>query len=110
MKQKVSHFTIDCIISLILIGLGVSPSHILAFVTGSWEIPPMGFPLRPTITFISDETSIFPTASTCSLTLRIKTYDSESRGQEEVGHTQRTSELFTRSTALKFVIALNKPP
>ena len=40
----------------------------------------------------------------------IKTHDSESQGQEEAGHTQRTSELFTRSTALKFVITLNKPP
>ena len=42
--------------------------------------------------------------------LLIKTHDSESRGQEEAGRTQRTSELFTRSTALKFVNALNKPP
>ena len=40
----------------------------------------------------------------------IKTHDSESRGQEEAGRTRRTSELFTRSTALKFVNALNKPP
>ena len=32
------------------------------------------------------------------------------RGQEEAGRTQRMSELFTRSTALKFVNALNKPP
>ena len=40
----------------------------------------------------------------------IKTHDSESRGQEEAGRMQRTSELFTCSTALKFVIALNKPP
>ena len=40
----------------------------------------------------------------------IKTHDSESRGQEEVGRTRQTSELFTRSTALKFVNALNKPP
>ena len=40
----------------------------------------------------------------------IKTHDSESRGQEEAGRTQRTSELFTCSTALKFVNALNKPP
>ena len=40
----------------------------------------------------------------------IKTHDSESRGQEEAGCTRRTSELFTRSTALKFVNALNKPP
>ena len=35
---------------------------------------------------------------------------SESRGQEEAGRTQQTSELFTRSTALKFENALNKPP
>ena len=40
----------------------------------------------------------------------IKTHDSESRGQKEAGRTRRTSELFTRSTALKFVNALNKPP
>ena len=43
-------------------------------------------------------------------TTRIKTHDSESRGQEEAGRTRRTSELFTRSTALKFINALNKPP
>ena len=42
--------------------------------------------------------------------LYIKTHNSESRGQEEAGRTQRTSELFTRSTAVKFVDALNKPP
>ena len=40
----------------------------------------------------------------------IKTHDSESRGQEEAGRTRRTSELFTRSTTLKFVKTLNKPP
>ena len=44
------------------------------------------------------------------VTHHIKTHDSESRGQEEAGRTRRTSELFTRSTALKFVNALNKPP
>ena len=40
----------------------------------------------------------------------IKTHDSESRGQEEAGRTPRMSELFTGSTALKLVNALNKPP
>ena len=40
----------------------------------------------------------------------IKTHGSESRGQEEAGRTRQTSELFTRSTALKFINALNKPP
>ena len=33
----------------------------------------------------------------------IKTRDSESQGQEEVGLTRRMSELFTGSTSLKFV-------
>ena len=40
----------------------------------------------------------------------IKTHDSESQGQEEAGGTQQTSELFTCSTTLKFVNALNKLP
>ena len=42
--------------------------------------------------------------------LGIKTHDSESQGQEEAGRTRRVSELFTGSTAVKFVNALNKPP
>ena len=42
--------------------------------------------------------------------IAIKTHGSESRGQEEAGCTQRTSELFTGSTAVKFANALNKPP
>ena len=40
----------------------------------------------------------------------IKTHDSESRGQEEAGRTQRMSVLFTGSTAVKLVNALNKLP
>ena len=46
----------------------------------------------------------------CKLLYIIETHDSESRGQEEVGRMRQTSELFTRSTALKFVNTLNKPP
>ena len=42
--------------------------------------------------------------------MHIKTHGSESRGQEEAGHTRRMSELFTRSTALKFENAVTKPP
>ena len=42
--------------------------------------------------------------------LVIKTHGNESRGQEEAGRMRRMSELFTRSTAVKFVDALNKPP
>ena len=37
----------------------------------------------------------------------IKTHDSESRDQEEAGCMQQMSELFTGSTTLKFVNALN---
>ena len=42
--------------------------------------------------------------------LHTKTHDSESRGQEEAGRMQRTTELFTCSTAVKFVKTLNKLP
>ena len=45
-----------------------------------------------------------------SAVIVIKTHDSESRGQEEAGRTRRMSVLFTGSTAVKFVNALNKPP
>ena len=51
---------------------------------------------------------IFLIAITCNE--YIKTHDSESRGQEEAGPTQRMSVLFTGSTGVKFVNALNKPP
>ena len=34
----------------------------------------------------------------------------ESRGQEEAGRTRRMSVLFTGSTGVKFLNALNKPP
>ena len=42
--------------------------------------------------------------------IKIKTHDSELRGQEEAGHMRRMSVLFTRSTAMKLVNVLNKPP
>ena len=47
-----------------------------------------------------------------SFSKRIKTYDSDSRGQEEAGctGTQRMSVLFTHSTTVKFLNTLNKPP
>ena len=37
----------------------------------------------------------------------VKTHDSESRGQEEAGHTRQMSVLFTGSTGMKFVNTLN---
>ena len=48
-----------------------SPTQILAFVTGAFKIPPMGFPTRPTITFITDKSLFLPTASTCALSLKL---------------------------------------
>ena len=42
--------------------------------------------------------------------LRVKTHDSESRGQEEAVRMQQTNELFTHITTVKFASALNKPP
>ena len=44
------------------------------------------------------------------LACTVKTHDSELRGQEEAGRTRRMSVLFTGSTGVKFVNALNKPP
>ena len=41
--------------------------------------------------------------------MQIKTHDSESRGQEEAGRMRRMSVLFTGSTAVKLVNALNPP-
>ena len=46
----------------------------------------------------------------CLQIIVIKTHDSESRGQEEAGHTRQTSELFTGSTAQNLVGTVNKPP
>ena len=44
--------------------------QILSFATGASKVPPMGFPMSPTIHFISgDDPRALPTASTCSLTL-----------------------------------------
>ena len=51
------------------------------------------------------------TSNACSsFSAIIKTHDSESRGQEEAGCTRQMSVLFTGSTGVKFVNALNKPP
>ena len=46
-------------------------SSVLAFVTGSPTIPPMRFDQPLTIHFINDKCKTLPTASTCSLVLRL---------------------------------------
>ena len=50
------------------------------------------------------------TTVTLFMGIHIKTHDSELQGQEEEGRARRTSELFTGSTAVKLVNALNKLP
>ena len=50
--------------------LGVDPGKILAFATGASNVPPMGFPVSPNISFIGDDPRQLPTASTCSLILK----------------------------------------
>ena len=44
---------------------------VLVFVTGADHVPPMGFEKRLTLSF--DSNSLYPTASTCSLTLYLPT-------------------------------------
>ena len=49
----------------------VTLASVLAFVTGAPSVPPMGFDRTITIQFIDDKTKTLPTASTCSLKLRL---------------------------------------
>ena len=48
-----------------------TPAQILTFVTGAARIPPMGFSKPLTIIFSDDKNQLLPTASTCSLVLRL---------------------------------------
>ena len=52
-------------------GSSILPSSVLAFVTGSPTILPMGFDHTLSIHFIHDEAKTLPTVSTCSLVLRL---------------------------------------
>ena len=52
-------------------GRTLTLGDILSFFTGSTRIPPMGFDDVGTLNFNS--TNVFPTASTCSLTLTLPT-------------------------------------
>ena len=48
---------------------GASLSQVLQFFSGASAIPPMGFDIRPTITF--DDKCVFPTSSTCALQMTL---------------------------------------
>ena len=65
--------------------------------------------MTPYIHDMTIYTRVHNTSLACMYS-KIKTHGSESRGQEEAGRTRRTSELFTRSTAVKFIDTLNNPP
>ena len=45
----------------------------LVFFTGSSTIPPLDFKKQPKIVFLEDHSRVLPTASTCSLELRLPT-------------------------------------
>lgn len=53
-----------------------SLDEVLIFCTGSDSVPPVGFHKKIDIVFLGSE-EIFPTASTCSLELRIPTCHSD---------------------------------
>ena len=70
MGQKVLLICKGIVTLLIYTECGISPSKILMFVTGVDRVPPMGFPLKPTMLFLPDgRIHKLPTASTCSLSL-----------------------------------------
>ena len=49
---------------------GCTLEDVLTFFTGADSIPPLGFDRQPNVCFLHDE-SIFCTASTCSIELRL---------------------------------------
>ena len=51
----------------------VELKDILIFFTGAERVPPMGFESQPSLTFLHNPEDILPTASTCSLELRLPT-------------------------------------
>lgn len=51
----------------------ITPTCILAFITGATSIPPMGFDCDLTNRFISDKSKTLPVASTCLLVLWLPT-------------------------------------
>ena len=51
-------------------GKEVQIEDIVIFFSGAERVPPLGFPNKPSLTFLHDN-SIFPTSSTCLLELRL---------------------------------------
>ena len=61
-----------CMYQLTGDGCGCSLEDVLIFFSGADRVPPLGFPQSPSLSFL-DVGAIFPTASTCSLQLRLPT-------------------------------------
>ncbi|KAB0803118.1 hypothetical protein PPYR_00088 [Photinus pyralis] len=49
----------------------VSVTDVMVFATGADHIPPLGFRTKPQIEFLHGDSSIYPKANTCSLTLQL---------------------------------------
>ena len=52
--------------------MSCSLEDVLIFFTGADRVPPLGFPQTPTLHFLGND-ALYPTASTCSLMLRLPT-------------------------------------
>ena len=59
----------------------VSLDKVLAFFSGSSDVPPLGFPYDPVISF--NDTSDYPTSSTCALELTLPTTHSKYKDFKE---------------------------
>ena len=48
-----------------------SLEDVLSFSSGADYIPPLGFPIMPTLQFLHDSSSKYPQANTCSIILKL---------------------------------------
>ncbi len=67
-------------------GVPCSLEDILVFFSGTDRVPPLGFDVHPSVTFLYDKKLKFATASTCSLQLRLPTcqVDNYSKFKEDM--------------------------
>ena len=64
--------------------LRLSLEEVLVFCTGADRIPPLGFDRIPSLTFLDNNpSSMLPTASTCSIELRLPTCHKTYEGFKE---------------------------
>ena len=64
-------FTMYCITTMyVIFQKSMESAHWSIFFSGARSIPPAGWPKKPTLEFLHDNT-ILPTSSTCSLILRL---------------------------------------